>query len=67
LRYNSLNGIKRRLDLGAELGYMGISFDIGRCPLPYLLTYDSLFKSVGYANVERRVRCNPDTLENETV
>ena len=63
LRYNSLNGIKRRLDLGAELGYMGISFDIGRCPLPYLLTYDALFKSVGYANVERRVRCNPDSAE----
>ncbi len=65
LRYNSLNGIKRRLDLGAELGYMGISFDIGRCPLPYLLTYDALFKSVGYANVERRVRCNPDSAEAE--
>lgn len=63
LRYNSLSGIKRRLDLGAELGYMGISFDIGRCPLPYLLTYDALFKSVGYANVERRVRCNPDSAE----
>ena len=63
LRYNSLNGIKRRLDLGAELGYMGISFDIGRCPLPYLLTYDALFKSVGYANVEKRVRCNPDSAE----
>ena len=63
LRYNSLNGIKRRLDLGAELGYMGISFDIGRCPLPYLLTYDALFKSVGYANVEQRVRCNPDSTE----
>ena len=63
LRYNSLNGIKRRLDLGAELGYMGISFDIGRCPLPYLLTYDALFKSVGYANVEQRVRCTPDSTE----
>ncbi len=63
IRYNSLCGIKRRLDLGAELGFMGISFDIARCPLSYLLTYDSLFKSVGYANVERCTRCNPDSAE----
>ena len=67
IRYNSLNSIKRRLDLGAELGYMGISFDIGRCPLSYLLIYDALFKSVGYANVEKRVRCNPDSAETERV
>ncbi len=65
--YNSLTNIKARMDMLAELGYMGISFDIARCPLPYLLMYDSLFKSVGYANVDRRVKCNPDSQENEFV
>lgn len=55
---NSLSGIKKRLDIIADLGYMGISFDIARCPLSYLLMYDALFKSVGYACVDKRVRCN---------
>ena len=63
--YNSLSGIKKRMDIMSELGYMGISFDIARCPLSYLLMYDSLFKSVGYANVDKKVRCNPDAQENE--
>lgn len=63
VRYNSLSGIIRRLELLAELGYMGISFDIGRFPIQYLLAYDSLFKSVGYANVEGRARCNSDSQE----
>ena len=55
---DSLTGIKNRLDIIADLGYMGISFDIARCPLSYILTYDALFKSVGYASVDKRVRCN---------
>ena len=59
--YNSLSSINARMDMLAEMGYMGISFDIARCPLSYLLMYDSLFKSVGYANIDRRVRCNPDS------
>lgn len=63
--YNSLSGIKKRMDIMSKLGYMGISFDIARCPLAYLVMYDSLFKSVGYANVDKRVRCNPDSQENE--
>lgn len=49
--YNSLSSIKSRLDLCTELGYMGISLDIARCPLSYLMMYDSLFKSIGYASV----------------
>ena len=61
--YNALSNIVERLHLLSEFGYMGISFDIGRCPISYLLAYDSLFKSVGYANVERKVRCNPDSAE----
>lgn len=63
IEYNSLSNITKRLELLSELGYMGISFDIGRCPISYLLAYDSLFKSVGYANVEKKVRCNPNSEE----
>lgn len=63
VEYNSLSNIIKRLELLSELGYMGISFDIGRCPISYLLAYDSLFKSVGYANVEKKVRCNPNSEE----
>lgn len=58
IEYNSLSNIASRLELLSEMGYMGISFDIGRCPISYLLMYDAMFKSVGYANVEKRVRCN---------
>ena len=61
IEYNSLSNIIERLRLLSEFGYMGISFDIGRCPISYLLAYDSLFKSVGYANVEKQVKCNPDS------
>ena len=63
VEYNSLSNIIKRLELLSDLGYMGISFDIGRCPISYLLAYDSLFKSVGYANVEKRVKCNPNSAE----
>ena len=65
--YNSLSGIKARMDMLADLGYMGISFDIARCPLSYLMMYDSLFKSVGYANVDRAVKCNPDSSETGVI
>ena len=54
----SLHSLKKGFDLIADLGYMGISFDIARAPLSYLLMYDALFKSVGYANVDTRVKCN---------
>ena len=64
--YNSLTNILMRLEILAEMGYMGISFDIGRCPISYLLAYDAMFKSVGYANVEKKVRCNPDSAEAKT-
>ena len=54
----SMSSLKEGFDMIAELGYMGISFDISRTPLSYLLMYDALFKSVGYANVDTRVKCN---------
>lgn len=66
VEYNSLSNILERLKIIEEMGYMGISFDIGRCPISYLLAYDSMFKSVGYANVEKHVRCNPAPSEAST-
>ena len=66
VEYNSLSNIMARLEILEEMGYMGISFDIGRCPISYLMLYDAMFKSVGYANVERRVKCNPDSAEVNT-
>ena len=66
VEYNSLLNIMARLEILEEMGYMGISFDIGRCPISYLMLYDAMFKSVGYANVERRVKCNPDSAEVNT-
>ena len=66
VEYNSLSNIAARLGIIEEMGYMGISFDIGRCPISYLMLYDAMFKSVGYVNVERRVRCNPDSAEAGT-
>ncbi len=67
VRYNSLSAVKNSLDLIAELGYMGISFDIARTPLSYLMMYDTLFKSIGYANVDKRVKCNPKYEENRVI
>ncbi len=42
--FESLESIKARLDLISELGFMGISVDIMRVPLQYLLMFDSLFR-----------------------
>lgn len=67
IRFDSLSYIKSRMDNLANLGYMGISFDIGRTPLSYLMMYDALFKSVGYANVDKRVKCNPYTAKNQHI
>jgi LysM repeat protein len=63
VEYNSLSNIATRLKILEEMGYMGISFDIGRCPISYLLLYDAMFKSVGYVNIEKKSRCNPGTAE----
>ncbi len=42
----SLNYIKSMFGLIHELDYMGVSFDIGRVPISYLVMYNSLFKTV---------------------
>lgn len=46
VRYTSLKSIVKRLSLLSELGYMGISFDIMRVPLSYLMIYNAMFKTI---------------------
>lgn len=48
IRYNSLENIKARLDLAYELGFMGLSFDIGAVPTEYLMMIFSLFTPVHF-------------------
>ena len=56
--YNSLKNIKARLDLLSELGFMGISFDIMRTPISYLMMYNALFKTVSYTGIRPREGCS---------
>lgn len=44
--YPSLKNIKATLELLSELGFMGIAFDIMRCPRNYLLMYHNLYKTM---------------------
>ncbi len=54
----SLEYIKAILDAINEYGFMGISFDVGRVPLPYLMAYNSLFKTVKSTSVRSREGCS---------
>ena len=42
-RFPSLKNIKARLDLAAELGYLGYCIDVTRCPISHLLMLNGLF------------------------
>ena len=42
--YESLENIKARLGLVYELGLMGVSFDIMRTPLEYIMAFSSMFE-----------------------
>ena len=53
-RYTSLTGVNALLDLISEFDYMGISFDILRTPISYLMMYDSKFKTTSSATVRIR-------------
>lgn len=44
--FESLGNVKARLDLVDELGFMGISFDIGSVPIEYVLAAYSMFAPV---------------------
>ena len=57
-RYTSLSGIAALLELVSEFDYMGISFDIMRTPLSYLMMYDSMFKTAYTTNVRSREGCS---------
>ena len=45
------SNIKAILDLVYEYGYMGISFDIMRTPMPYLYMYGAMFSTVAYNGI----------------
>lgn len=44
--YESLENTKSKLELISELGYMGVSFDIGRICMPELMMVSSMFSIV---------------------
>lgn len=54
----SLKYTKAILDLVSEYGFMGISFDIGRTPLNFLLLYNALFKTIKSGRVSSRAGYN---------
>ncbi len=41
--YESPENIKTKLELLSELGFMGVSFDIARIPVEYLLLFETMF------------------------
>ncbi len=43
VRYESLENIKAKLELAAELGFMGICFDIDHIPTEYLMMFEAMF------------------------
>ncbi len=51
VEFESLENIKAKLDLVSELGYMGISFDVGRTPIAHLMAYSALFSGIGYTSI----------------
>jgi len=51
VKFESPENIKAKLELLGELGYMGISFDIMRCPIEHLMMYNALFSEVCYTSV----------------
>ena len=61
VRFPSLKNIKARLELSAELGFMGISFDIMRVPTTHLSLLGACFRNVSYAgfNSPGGCRCEP--------
>ncbi len=54
----SLKSVKSTLDIIHEYGYMGISFDIMRCPLSYLMMYNSHFGTSTFTTVREVEGCS---------
>ncbi len=55
VRFESLKSMKAKLEMLGELGYMGISFDIMRCPIAHLMMYNALFSEISYASVFSKI------------
>jgi ribosomal protein L17 len=53
--YESLENTKAKLELVSELGFMGISFDIGRVCIPDLMIAASMFDVISYPVMTPRV------------
>lgn len=49
--YPSLSNIKAVLELLSEYGYMGMSFDVMRTPISYIMMYNAMFKTVNHINI----------------
>ena len=45
----SLKNVKAKLNIVSELGFLGISFDIMRVPIPYLSMFNANFKTAPYS------------------
>lgn len=50
--FESLENIKAKLELISELGFMGMSFDITRCPIEYLIMCFAEFALCDYSSFE---------------
>ena len=48
IAYESLENTKAKLELVSELGFMGISFDIGRACIADLMLVTSMFDVISY-------------------
>ena len=55
--YSPLSNIKAILDAVYEYGYMGISFDIMRIPMPYLYAYGAMFSTMAYSGIVEHSSC----------
>lgn len=59
--FQSLESIKAILALASEYGYMGISFDIMRTPLSYLLLYNEMFGTAYHTAINSRGGCSRES------
>jgi hypothetical protein len=48
--FESLENVKAKLEIINELGYMGISFDVGYTPLAHLMMFDAMFRQPSSIN-----------------
>ena len=58
ITFPSLREVRAVMDIIHEYGYMGISFDIMRCPLPYLMMYNACFGTSTFTSVRSADGCS---------